>query len=228
MTNESSTPCPSRLDIENLSIRRGDVLAIDSLHLHLDAGKVTLIRGANGSGKTTLIHAIAGLLPSQAGTIVGTHQRRIALVPQMLPAAQSLPLTVKAAVTMGCWPIKGLLRPTDTRDVNAAHRALEAVGLGDLAHRQLATLSGGQRQRVLVAQAIVQAPHILLMDEPTAAADAHSCKVIFESAKRCAQAGAIVLIASHDDDAHQWADRVITLEAGRVLSDTLAKPGRIT
>ncbi|MDC4233562.1 ATP-binding cassette domain-containing protein [Actinomyces sp. B33] len=205
---------PTAVDIRDLTVIRGDVHALDGLDLTLDAGKVTLVCGGNGSGKSTLLLTLAGALRPESGTITGMPSE-VALVPQRPPSADRLPLTVRAAVEMGRWPERGLLRRLRPEDHEAVDWAMSAVGILDLAGRQLSETSGGQCQRVLVAQALSRRTDMLLMDEPTAAADIESTEIIHRVAREKAADGAIVVIASHDPAARDYADEIVTLHAGR-------------
>lgn len=213
------------LALRGAVVRRGEVLALDGVSLDLVPGEVTCLFGPNGSGKSTLLAAVAGILPLTGGRIERRPaDARLALVPQAPPIPERMPLTVRAAVAMGCWGDLGLLRPLTRTHKRRVGEVMELLGIADLADRQLSAVSGGQRQRVLVAQALVSRPAILLMDEPTAAADARSTRIIHDAAAQAAREGALVLLVSHDEEARRIADRCLTLEAGRVVADERGTP----
>ncbi|ARD42278.1 metal ABC transporter ATP-binding protein [Actinomyces gaoshouyii] len=206
------------LILRGVVVRRGEVLAINGVSLDLAPGEVVCFFGPNGSGKSTLLAAVAGILPLAGGRIERRPaDARLALVPQAPPIPERMPLTVRAAVAMGCWGDAGFLRPLNRAHKRRVSEVMGLLGIADLADRQLSEVSGGQRQRVLVAQALVSQPDILLMDEPTAAADARSTRIIHDAAARAAREGALVLLVSHDEQARRIADRCLTLEAGRVV-----------
>jgi iron complex transport system ATP-binding protein len=147
-----------------------------SLDAELKAGENWVILGANGSGKTTLLHALAGLRAPDAGHIrledseVGdipprTRAKRIGVLFQ--EAESEFPATVLETVLTGRYPHLDRWQWEGAQDYRAAEAALEAVGLGGLARRPLATLSGGERRRVEIAALLAQDAPICLLDEPT-------------------------------------------------------------
>jgi len=107
--------------------------------------------------------------------------------------------------------------PTGRADPRRAHALLEAVGLGGRsAHRPL-ELSGGEQQRVAIARALANDPALLLADEPTGNLDADSARVVLALlAAACRERGRTLILASHDPDALGHADRVLTLQRGRL------------
>jgi len=217
-------PCPGpirttgvHISVRDLHVLRGDVMALRGVDLDIAAGAVTLLCGGNGSGKSTLLLALAGVLPLHSGRVGGLDGTGLALVPQVPPVPQRLPLTVGAAVAMGRWGGRGLFGRMRGRDREFVGERMRLLGVDALARRQLCEVSGGQRQRVLVAQALVQEAPVLLLDEPTAAADAASRELIHHAARVEADRGTAVVLASHDPGARDVADTVITLDSGRVI-----------
>ncbi|QWW19893.1 ATP-binding cassette domain-containing protein [Schaalia sp. 19OD2882] len=213
------TPAEPLVRVKGLSVWRDEVKAIDSVDLDLYSGELTLLCGENGSGKSTLLLALVGELPAGEGRVDGLDGIVPAYVPQLPPVPERLPLSVRETVAMGHWPDLGLLARLTATHSRAVDRALDTLGLTALASRQLSRLSGGQRQRVMVAQALVRQAPVVLLDEPTAAADAESRQIIHRAARTCARSGALVLLASHDVSAREVCDRMVQLEAGRVVCD---------
>lgn len=205
------------VSVRDLHVLRGDVMALRGVDLDIAAGAVTLLCGGNGSGKSTLLLALAGVLPIHSGRVGGLDGTGLALVPQVPPVPQRLPLTVGAAVAMGRWGGRGLFGRMRGRDREVVGERMRLLGVGTLAQRQLCEVSGGQRQRALVAQALVREAPVLLLDEPTAAADAESRELIHHAAQVEADRGATVVLATHDPGARDVADVVITLDSGRVI-----------
>ncbi|MDO4258002.1 MAG: ATP-binding cassette domain-containing protein [Actinomycetaceae bacterium] len=218
LVNETTAGESTVLRLSGLDVHRGHVHALQELSVEFAPGECVLICGENGSGKSTLLQAIAGILPYQ-GAIEAVGGAAIAYVPQLPPLPERLPLRVRDAVAMGRWPKLGLLRRPGAADRAAIDQAIELLGLEDLAERQLSAVSGGQRQRALVAQALVRKAPVVLLDEPTAAADAASREIIHRAAAECAADGALVLLASHDESAREVTNRWIRLEGGRIISD---------
>lgn len=210
---------PSPLRLRNVSVMRSHVHALEGVTVDIAPAKVTLVRGGNGSGKSTLLLALAHCLPLAEGSIDGLTGRSVALVPQVPPHAAQLPLTVRAAVAMGRWGSRGMFAPLTREDHAVIDESLHILGIDTIAKRQLSQTSGGQRQRALVAQALTQRADILLLDEPTAAADEQSTRIIHEAASGQAQRGATVILASHDPSACDVADRVLTLDRGVLVDE---------
>lgn len=208
----------SGLRLHGVTVRRGEIVALDDVDVHLPAGAITLLWGGNGSGKTTMLLALAGCLEVEGGHIDGLAGQQVALVPQAPPTPERLPLTVRAAVEMGCWPGRGLLAGLTAQDRQRVQEAMEVMRIADLAGRQLSRVSGGQRQRALVAQALVRRAPILLADEPTAAADVASTEIIHRVLREEADRGAVVVVASHDPEVRELADHVVEMRAGRIVN----------
>lgn len=179
-------------------------------HLELERGTVTAIAGPNGAGKSTLLEILAGVRTPQKGAV----RRRgdVALVVQRPSAPETLPLTVRDAVSMGTWGRR--LGRRGARGVVA--EMIHAVGMTGYDSRPLTELSGGQRQRTLLAQALARQADIVLMDEPDAGLDAVSRGRIHELlVDQAVRRGAAVGFATHDDGLIAAADRVVRLGAGR-------------
>jgi peptide/nickel transport system ATP-binding protein len=170
------------LEVSDLEVRFGDLTAVAGVSFHIEAGETYAIVGESGSGKTTVIRAIAGLIPSQGGSVQFEGQelrglperqfrplrRDIAMMFQDPVGSLSPRQTVRSIVTEP-YRIQGM----KDRDLNAeARRLLEMVGLTeDFAGRYPYQLSGGQARRVGVARALALEPKLILADEPTAGLD---------------------------------------------------------
>lgn len=214
------------LGVRDLRVTRGEVVALDGVTLDIPRAALTVLRGGNGSGKSTLLLALAGVLPVVSGRVEGLAGVRTALVPQVPPVPARLALTVGGAVAMGRWGGLGLFGRMRARDREVVEERMRLLGVEDLSGRQLCEVSGGQRQRALVAQALVQEAPVLLLDEPTAAADVQSRELIHRAARAEADRGVTVILATHDPGACDLADVVVTLEAGCVLD--VEQPAGVT
>lgn len=214
------------LDVRGLTVRYGDVLALEDATLQAAAGGVTGLIGLNGSGKSTLLKAVLGIVRAQSGTVqvLGLppdDARRAGLVgyvPQSEDVDWTFPVTVREVVTMGRYGRMGLLRRARPHDVAAVDVALERVGLAALADRQVGALSGGQRKRVFVARCLAQEAQVLLLDEPFAGVDQRSEAGITALLRGLVAEGRAVLVSTHDlQGLPALADHVVLLST-RVLA----------
>ena len=153
--------------VRDLSVRYGDVTALEEVSFDLPPGRFLAILGPNGSGKTTLFRCLMGLA-HYAGEI-HTRAERIGYVPQIKTFDRTFPGLAEEVVLsalVGAWPGWRAYRFRDR-----ARAALASVGAADYAHQPIASLSGGQLQRVYLARALVTWPDLLLLDEPAAGVD---------------------------------------------------------
>jgi manganese transport system ATP-binding protein len=194
------------VEVEDVTVRYGEVLALDGVTLALRAGRVCGLVGVNGSGKSTLFKAITGLLRPDRGAVrvrggPSTSARRsgaLAYVPQGEAVDWSFPVSVRDVVMSGRHGRLGFTRRPRRADHDAVDRALDRVGLTDLADRQIGRLSGGQRKRAFVARGIAQEARVLLLDEPFAGVDKRSEGTITRLLRELAGDGAAVLVSTHD------------------------------
>jgi ABC-type Mn2+/Zn2+ transport system ATPase subunit len=202
-----------------LAYRAGPVMAASSFTIA--DGEVASLVGPNGSGKSTLLRALAGLLRPASGTLeVAAAARRggVAIVLQSTDVERTLPLTVREAVTIGRYALRGAYRPLTAADRAAVDWALERLDVQDLARAQLRELSGGQRQRTFVAQGLAQEADLLLLDEPLTGLDLVSRDRIAEAVGAEQADGRTIVISTHDLAEAFRADRVLLL-AGRVVAE---------
>ncbi|HSW96125.1 MAG TPA: ABC transporter ATP-binding protein [Patescibacteria group bacterium] len=205
---------------------RGVLQGID---LTLEPGVLVALVGPNGAGKSTLLRALAGLIRPTAGAVtldgidVATLSRaalaaRIAVVPQTFDTL--FPFTVREIVALGRSARLGLFARPTTTDALAVARAIDTQDLGALVDRRLDALSGGERQRVVLAMALAQEADVLLLDEPTAHLDpAHQIGIVRRAAELARSRGVIALAVLHDLNLAALADRVVVLDAGRIVGD---------
>jgi zinc transport system ATP-binding protein len=179
---------------------------LEDVDLTIRAGDFLALLGPNGSGKTTLVRTMLGLQPYAHGTVAlfgvplarFRSWDRIALVPQRLPGATSIPVSVWEAVLSGLISPKRRWRPFSRAERAAASAALDKVGLLAKRHDRLDTLSGGQQRRVLIARALATGADLLVMDEPTAGVDAEHVGRLTELLAALHEEGRTILVVTHE------------------------------
>ncbi|MCD1267987.1 ATP-binding cassette domain-containing protein [Microbacterium sp. MEC084] len=194
------------IEVRDVTVRYGDVLALDDVSLSVPAGRVTGLVGMNGSGKSTLFKTITGQLRPERGSVLldgadpasARRRGRIGYVPQSEDVDWSFPVSVRDVVMMGRYGRTGITRRPRAADRAAVAEALERVELSALADRQIGQLSGGQRKRAFVARGIAQEADILLLDEPFAGVDKRSEGTIVRLLRDLAADGRTVLVSTHD------------------------------
>ena len=208
---------------------RGDtaVCALDGLDLTVERGEFTAIVGASGSGKSTLLHILAGVDKPTAGKVlvdgvdVGAldptraalfRRRKVGLVYQFFNLIPTL--TVEKNITLP------LLLDKRRPDPEALDRLIAALGLQDKRKALPGQLSGGQQQRVAIGRALMNAPAVMLADEPTGSLDSrngHEIVQLLKASHRKYQQTLIVV--THDENIALQADRIIAIADGRVVRD---------
>ena len=168
------------------------------------SGALSAIVGPNGAGKSTLLRAALGLIPADAGQalIQGRPARsalgRVAFVPQRDAVDWDFPITVREVVEMGRYPVRGWLRRLTGEDRAVVDDALERVGMGPFARRQIGRLSGGQRQRVFIARALARQAPVMLLDEPFAGIDARTEAALLDLLRDLRGEGRSIVVVHHD------------------------------
>ena len=206
------------------SAREGYIVAVAETDLCLSPGTVTAVMGRSGSGKSTLLHIMGGLLPPVTGKVfVGTtdlyalsedaraqlRSSSLAVVPQQLMSLCAL--TVRENVLLSA-----LLYGRE-QDVSAhADALMERLGIASLAHVYPSELSGGELRRMMIARALAGTPQILLLDEPTGDLDAENTRRVLDLVRETADAGAAVLLVTHEREAASYADVCYTMAEGRL------------
>ncbi|HLQ20567.1 MAG TPA: ATP-binding cassette domain-containing protein [Tabrizicola sp.] len=203
--------------------------ALYDISLTLPRGSFTVMMGPSGSGKTTLLTLIGCLRAVQDGSVrllgqelaqadeplLVAMRRRLGFIFQAHNLHESL--TSVQNVMIGAQVRRGL---TDATAEAAAVHLLGLVGLAQRVNYLPANLSGGQKQRVAVARALVGTPALLLADEPTAALDKDSAMEVIDLIRRMGSArGMTTLLVTHDARILDRADRILTLEDGRLVGD---------
>ncbi|WP_407382950.1 ATP-binding cassette domain-containing protein [Ruminococcus sp.] len=197
--------------------------ALHETDFALEGGCLAVITGRSGGGKTTLLNLLGGLLQPSSGTVkaddVDLYQmddkrlsafrnRHIAVIPQGVSAVYTLTVT------------ENILLPTmmyGKRTAENAQRAEELMrhlGIADLRDAMPSELSGGELRRMAIARAMMTAPGCILADEPTGDLDDENTAVVLKLLRETADAGAAVLVISHDAETLKYADRVYRMDGG--------------
>jgi putative ABC transport system ATP-binding protein len=220
------------IEVENLSktYALGDqkVSALKGVSFRIQKGEFVAIMGQSGSGKSTLMNLLGCLDLPSSGTyrladidvrtlnsdqLAEVRNRRIGFVFQsfnLLPRSSALENTELPLLYSG------------TSDpVPKAREALAKVGLAARAHHKPNELSGGERQRVAIARAIVNTPSIILADEPTGNLDSKTGEEIMGIFSQLNEEGTTLILVTHEQHVAKYADRVIHMQDGLILSDSV-------
>lgn len=211
---------------------RARVDVLRDLTLEINAGELTLISGPSGCGKSTLLSILSGLMKADAGQVFALgedlgrlNERQIerfrlehtGFVFQGFNLFPALTALEQVALPLN------YLGYTSAKANGRAMAALEEVGLGSRAGLRPGSLSGGEKQRVAIARAIAKEPALLFADEPTSSLDAASGQGVIDILHRIARRhDTTVLCVSHDPRLNTYAERVLAMEDGRILSERRA------
>ena len=215
----------------------GQVRALDGVDLSVHAGEFVALVGPTGSGKTTLLSLLAGLEPTDRGTVtlLGEDLESLdddALADLRLRAVGMIyqgynlfsGFTVRQNVRL---PLQLMTRRPPYDASQRTNQLLADFGLPDLAERYPAELSGGQQQLAAIARALAANPPLILADEPTANLDTTMSRQIVSRLRSLADSGQHgVILATHDLRVASQADRVLSLRDGRIVKETAMQPGR--
>jgi ABC-type multidrug transport system ATPase subunit len=197
----------------------GGVRALADVSLHVPSGGRVALVGPNGSGKSTLVRALMGLVRCEGVRIdqLDPFGDRIKLAGRMAYVPQSAPIL--GATVSELVQAVAALRRIDASEIRRVARTLQ-LPLEDVASRPVRALSGGMKQKLLISLALAAPASLYVLDEPTASLDTGARDRFFELFSERAR-GATLLLSSHRrDEIVRLVDRVITLDEGRVESDT--------
>ena len=215
------------------------VHALDGVTLSIEAGEFVAVMGASGSGKSTLMNILGCLDRPTSGhyrlageavdamsgdELAATRNKRIGFVFQQF----NLLSRTSAVENVELPIIYAGIKPAERRA--RALASLERVGLAERAGHTPAELSGGQQQRVAIARALVNAPQLILADEPTGALDSKTSQDIMRLLAELNAQGMTVILVTHEFDIAAFARRRITFKDGRVIEDVsqpAAAPARV-
>jgi len=200
--------------------RYGTLTALDDLSLEVYEGEIFALLGPNGAGKSTLIHCITGLARQTKGSIevlgfdtirdFRTTRRLVGLVPQEINYDPFFTPLESLLIQMGLMGIE----PSRER----AEDLLKTFSLEEKRDAYTRTLSGGMKRRLLVAKALVHAPRLLFLDEPTAGVDVELRRELWQEVQDLRTAGTTIVLTTHYiEEAERLADRIGILHNGELL-----------
>jgi ABC-2 type transport system ATP-binding protein len=207
------------IEVEGLTIRYGELTAVDGITFSAPAGQILALLGPNGAGKTSTVETLEGYRRPDAGRV---------RVLGLDPVGDHAALTRSMGVMLQGGGVYTGARPPEVLRLFAAFypdpadpgELLRRVGLEDRARTTWRHLSGGERQRLSLALALVGRPSIVFLDEPTAGIDPAGRRLIRRTVADLRDEGVTVVLTTHDlDEAEALADRVVIIDHGRVLAD---------
>jgi len=223
------------LEVRNLSKRYGkghaEVIALDNVSFQVEKGEFVAIVGASGSGKSTLMHLLGGVDRPEAGSVfVDGHnlydlneselaifrRRNIGIVYQFYNLIPTL--TADENIQLPC------LLDNRQVDKKRLEEILKTIGLTDRKGHLPSELSGGQQQRVSIGRSLINDPALILADEPTGNLDSQSSQEVMDLLKLAnKQYNQTLIIITHDEKIALQADRIITIDDGRIVNDEVMK-----
>jgi len=227
MSKQASTPVIT-LDGIGKTYKSGEerTVALDAINLTINKGEFVAIMGPSGSGKSTMMHILGLLDTPSSGTYMldGRDVSKLGKNTQADLRNQHIGFVFQQFNLMPRTTVlDNLLLPTvygDTTDrYERAERLLTQVDLADRATHTGAQLSGGQIQRVAVARALMMNPSLILADEPTGNLDTKRSEEIMELFRTINDGGATIVLITHEPEIAAFADRVITLKDGHIVTD---------
>lgn len=216
--------CP--LELSGVGFGYGASAVLAGVSVQVRPGEFVAVVGPNGAGKSTLVRLSLGLLRPDRGSVrlFGSEAARfrdwgsVGYVPQRAGIATTLPVSVDEVVRSGlAGQLRGLRRMRPEQRERLDH-VVDLLGLQHVLRRPVTDLSGGQQQRALIARALVTAPRLLVLDEPTVGVDAEVKEALREAFEHLVRVeGVAVVHVSHDPASFTGlADRVLTVAGGAV------------
>jgi len=202
-----------------LSKSYGKVVALDDVSLQMGVGEFIALRGPSGAGKSTLLYIVAGLLAPDEGSIqvAGSEVSKLSGLEKARFRKEVIGLVFQDARLIPYLDIRANILAAGG-DQARADQLMASLGLeGRVAHVP-GKLSAGEQQRVGLARALVHRPKLVLADEPTGNLDDVSAEAVVFGLRDFVKDGGSVLVVTHDPRVLEKADRVITLEKGKILS----------
>jgi iron complex transport system ATP-binding protein len=222
------------LSTSNLSIgyktKSSTIIIGKNLNVNLREGKLIALIGANGIGKSTLLRTITGIQKPISGTVLlnekNIHELNSLTLAQNLSVVltEKLPpsnLTVWELIALGRQPYTNWIGKLTAKDISKVNEAIELTQIGHLKSKMHYEISDGQLQIVLIARALAQDTHLIILDEPTTHLDLLHKVLLFKLLKKLTQeTGKCILFSTHDIDlAIQLSDEMIIMTPETVVQD---------
>ncbi|OIK08177.1 ABC transporter ATP-binding protein [Bacillus sp. MUM 13] len=212
------------LEINSLTKKFGDFIAVDNMSLSVAEGEIFGFLGANGAGKSTTINMVAGLLRSHEGTIwiLGKEMSKnsrfakmnIGIVPQELAIYEELAAYENVRFFAGLYGLRG------AELHERAAEALEFAGLKDKHKSYPKNFSGGMKRRLNIACAIAHRPKLIIMDEPTVGIDPQSRNYILASVRKLNEMGCTIIYTSHYmEEVEEICSRIAIIDHGKIIAE---------
>jgi len=217
----------SLLELRNISKIYGSLRALDNVSLKVDNGEWLAIMGPSGSGKSTLMNIIGCMDKPSLGEVIldgkdiakesdkgltAIRRDKIGLIFQQFHLVNYLTAVENVMVAQYYHSIP---------DEKEALEALDRVGLADRAKHLPSQLSGGEQQRVCIARALINHPELILADEPTGNLDEANENIVLDIFRQLHNEGSTLIVVTHDPEVGEVAQRMVTLEYGRIKSEVV-------
>jgi ABC-2 type transport system ATP-binding protein len=205
------------IDLQNLTKRYGDVIAVNDLTLQVASGEIVAFLGPNGAGKTTTIDMMLGLTRPNAGSVAiygkspsdAIARGEIAAVMQTGGLLKEFTVEETVAYTASLY-----------RTARPIAEVLDRAGIAEIANRRVGKCSGGEQQRLRFAMALLSDPRLLILDEPTSGMDVEGRREFWSAIRQDATRGRTILFATHYlDEADAYADRIVLIREGSIVAD---------
>lgn len=220
---EKTTDKHVRINAQDLTVRFGPIVALNSFSVGVPEGIVGLL-GPNGAGKSTFIKAVLGLVETAEGkiSIDGLNPRKeTTAVRDMVGYLPEHDCLINSMNTVGLVSYMGQISGMSPKDaMQRTHEVLDFVGIGEERYRTISSYSTGMRQKAKLAQAIVHDPNILFLDEPTNGMDPQGREEMLDLIRKIGASGKTILVSSHIlQEVERVSEHVIIINNGLLVKE---------